>query len=156
MNKIKKINSSTASGSYVLKNALLGAVIGGAVSAFQNAGKVKKGDMTKDEAIKDCIKEAGTMGVSTGTASAVVNPLPLGPIGSALGFVAVASGTKYMLNKAFPAPQPEIPVVEEITEEKKAEEEKVEDKIKPAAKKTTKKKAAKSSPKSKATEKTEE
>ncbi len=143
MKKSKHLNGPASPGGYILKNVLLGAAVGGAITAFKNAGKVNNGEMSKDEALKDSLREAGTFGASTGTAAAVVTPLPLGPVSSALGYVAVASGTKYMLNQVIPAQKKPNPLEVRETpskKEAKTEQPSKKDKSKPAAKAATKSK----------------
>lgn len=160
MNRNKQVSPSSAPGGFVLRNALLGAFLGGTITAFKNIGKVKNGEMTKEDAVKDSLIEAGTFGVSTGTASAVVAPLPLGPVTSALGFVAVASGTKYMLNKVVPGVEETSPALEEVSVEEapskaKAKKIKVE-KSESATKPKKTKKTPKKTKDTQTTEKTEE
>lgn len=142
MKKSKHLNGPASPAGYILKNVLLGAAVGGAITAFKNAGKVNNGEMSKDEALKDSLREAGTLGASTGTAAAVVRPLPLGPVSSALGYVAVASGTKYMLNQIFPAKEkPALVEVKENPSKNTAKSEQgSKEENKPAAKAATKSK----------------
>jgi hypothetical protein len=78
-----------------------GAIVGGAVAAARDIDKVKQGDMTRDEAVKDVLKESGTTGLATATATAVVSSLGLTGVLSLAGLVAVAVGTKRLADKAL-------------------------------------------------------
>lgn len=131
--------------STVFNYAVSGAVVGGTAAAALSIRKVKKGIMTKEDAVKTVAREAGTAGAATGTAAAVVGGLGLGGLLSLVGMALVATGTKYMLDQAF-APEPkvcEVPVAvkQEKPVKKKAPAKKVAAK-KTAAKKTSVKKKA--------------
>ncbi len=78
-----------------------GALVGGAVSAARNIGKVQKEEVSREDAIRDIIREAGTTGLSTATGTAVVSALGLGGIFSLVGLVGVAVGTKYLTDKVL-------------------------------------------------------
>ncbi|MDK2954597.1 MAG: hypothetical protein PWQ57_93 [Desulfovibrionales bacterium] len=78
-----------------------GAIVGGAVAAARDIDKVKKGDMTREEAVKDVLKESGTTGLATAAATAVVSSLGLTGVLSLAGLVAVAVGTKRLADKAL-------------------------------------------------------
>ena len=107
----------------------VGAVVGGSVAAARNIGKVHHDEMTRQEAVVDTIKEAGTTGVSTAAGAAVVSAAGLTGALSLVGMIGVAVGVKYLADKAL-APKHAYAAVED--EETKA--------AKPAAKKKTAKK----------------
>ncbi len=77
-----------------------GAIVGGAVAAARNIDRVKQGRLTREEAVKDVIKESGTTGISTAMATAVVSAVGLTGILSLVGFVSVAVGAKYLADRA--------------------------------------------------------
>jgi hypothetical protein len=78
-----------------------GALVGGVAAAARNLGKVKKNEMTQEDAIKDSLKEAGTTGLSTAAATAVVGALGLTGVLSIAGLIGVAVGVKYVADKAL-------------------------------------------------------
>ncbi len=78
-----------------------GAIIGGTAAAARNINRVKQGQMTREEAVKDVIKETGTTGISTAMAMAAVSAVGVTGIFSLLGFVSVAVGAKYLADKAM-------------------------------------------------------
>lgn len=82
----------------MLGSALFGAIIGGTSAAAKAIRKVNNGEAGRDEAVMDVAREAGTTAVAAGTAGAVVGTLNIGPILSALGIIAVATGTKYAMD----------------------------------------------------------
>ncbi len=77
-----------------------GAVVGGTVAMAKNANQVRKGNLQKGQAVKAVLNESAGTGVATASAAAVIGISGLG--GSLLGligFVGVASGTKYLWDK---------------------------------------------------------
>lgn len=80
---------------------LLGAVAGSVDAAARDIRKVRKGEMSRKEAALDVAREAGTTGLATGAAVAVVGALGLGGVLSVLGVAAVATGAKYLLDSAL-------------------------------------------------------
>ena len=79
----------------------VGAVIGGTMAAARDYGKVRKEEMTREEAVRDVLKESGTTGLATATATAVVSVLGLTGLLSLTGIVVVAAGTKHLADKAL-------------------------------------------------------
>jgi len=78
-----------------------GAIVGATVSAARNIGKVQKEQISREEAVKDIIREAGTTGLSTATGTAVVSALGLGGLFSLAGLIGVTVGTKYLVDKTL-------------------------------------------------------
>lgn len=114
-----------------------GALVGGVAAVARNLSKVKKNEMTQEDALKDALKEAGTTGLSTAAATAVVGALGLTGVLSVAGLIGVAIGVKYVADKALdkkPACCVENPA--------KALEAKAESKTSAKAGKTATKKAA--------------
>lgn len=77
-----------------------GAIVGGSIAAARNIAKVEKQEMTREEAVRDVLKESGTTGLSTAMATAVVSAAGLTGILSLVGLVSVAVGAKYLADKA--------------------------------------------------------
>lgn len=96
-----------AGGVAVLGSVVFGAVVGGAVAAAQSIPKVRAGQMDRRAAAMTVAREAGTTGAATGAAVAVVGALGLGGFLSLAGVVAVATGTKYLLDAAL-RPMPAV------------------------------------------------
>lgn len=84
-----------------LAMGVVGAVIGGFVASARNYDKVKYGEMSKDEAVKDVIRESGTTGVSTAAGTAVMSALGTSGLISLAGMVFVAAGTKRVLDNVI-------------------------------------------------------
>jgi len=78
-----------------------GAIIGGTAAAARNIDRVRQGQMTREDAVRDVIKETGTTGISTAMATAAVSAVGVTGIFSLLGFVSVAVGAKYLADKAM-------------------------------------------------------
>ena len=81
----------------------VGMLVGGAVSAARNYGKVQKREMTREDAVKGVLRESGTTGLATATAGAVVGVLGSTGLLSLAGVVLVAAGTKHLADKAIDA-----------------------------------------------------
>ncbi len=79
----------------------VGAIVGGTAAAARNISRVNKDEITRSEAVKDSLKEAGTTGVATATATAVVSSIGLTGTLSLVGLVAVAIGAKYATDKVL-------------------------------------------------------
>ncbi len=79
----------------------VGAIVGGTAAAARNISRVNKNEMTRSEAVTDSIKEAGTTGVATAAATAVVSSVGLTGTLSLVGLVAVAIGAKYAADKVL-------------------------------------------------------
>lgn len=77
-----------------------GAIVGGSIAAARNISRVQKEEMTREEAVRDVLKESGTTGLSTAMATAVVSATGLTGILSLTGLLFVAVGTKYLADKA--------------------------------------------------------
>lgn len=76
-----------------------GALVGGAVAAAKNYDKVKKNEITREAAVKDVIKESGTTGIATATATALVSAMGFTGIVSLAGMVLATAGTKHLADK---------------------------------------------------------
>ncbi|QTA86996.1 magnetosome protein MamC [Desulfonema magnum] len=93
-------NTRVATTSYVPHAALtmggVGAIVGGTGAAARNIRQVKSGEINRQEAMGNVIKEAAGAGVATATATAVVGSFGTNRgLLSLLGLVVVATGTKY-------------------------------------------------------------
>jgi hypothetical protein len=78
----------------------VGAIVGGTAAAAKNIRRVKEGEIKREEAVKDTIKEAAGAGLATATAAAVVGAVGATGLLSLLGVLAVATGTKYLWDAA--------------------------------------------------------
>ncbi len=78
-----------------------GAIVGGAVAAARSISKVQQGEISREQAVSDVLKESGSTGISTALATAAVSAVGLTGVISLLGFVSVAVGTKYLADKAL-------------------------------------------------------
>ncbi len=98
----------------------VGAVVGGTAAAARNISRVNKDEITRGEAVTDTLKEAGTTGVATATATAVVSSIGLTGTLSLVGLVAVAVGAKYaadkVLSSASAACTKAVPAAEPVAE----------------------------------------
>lgn len=81
-----------------------GAIVGGAVAAARNIGKVQQGEITREQAVRDVLKESGSTGISTAVATAAISAVGMTGLVSLLGFMTVAVGTKYLADKAMAGP----------------------------------------------------
>ncbi len=90
-----------------------GALVGGAVAAARNYDRVQKKDMTREAAVRDVIKESGTTGLATATATAVMGALGFTGLLSLAGIVFVAAGTKHLADKLLEgtSAKPTVPAV---------------------------------------------
>lgn len=79
----------------------VGAIVGGTAAAARNISRVNKNEITRNEAVTDSLKEAGTTGAATATATAVVSAIGLTGTISLVGLVAVAIGAKYAADKVL-------------------------------------------------------
>ncbi|WP_027179988.1 magnetosome protein MamC [Maridesulfovibrio bastinii] len=85
----------------VTASGTVGAVVGGTVAVAKDIKKVKDGSMTKKEAAGDVARESLGTGLSTAAGVAVIGAAGIGGVVGLLGIVGVASGTKYLWDKAF-------------------------------------------------------
>jgi uncharacterized protein (UPF0335 family) len=76
----------------------LGAVIGATAAAAKDIQRIGNDEMTRQDAVKDVIKEAAGTGLAVAAATAVVRATGARGLLSLLGIVAVATGTKYAWN----------------------------------------------------------
>jgi hypothetical protein len=99
--------STTRVTSFVPRAALamgtVGAVIGGTAAAAKNFRRVSEGEINREEAVKDTVKEAAGAGLATAAAGAVVGAMGATGFFAFLGVVAVATGTKYLWDSATTA-----------------------------------------------------
>jgi len=86
-----------------LATGAAGAIVGGSIAAARNIGKVRRREISREDAVRDVIKESGTTGISTAMATATVSAVGLTGMLSLLGFVTVAVGAKYLADKSFSA-----------------------------------------------------
>lgn len=86
---------------FVLAAAVAGAAIGGSLSAAKNFQKVKKEEMSREEAMHALLKEAGTCGFATAVGSAAVGLVGLRGAFALIGFIPVTIGAKYLADKAL-------------------------------------------------------
>ncbi len=113
----------------------VGAVVGCSAALARNYGKIKNNETTREEAVKDVLKETGTSGLATATATAVVGAVNMPVILSLASMVVVAATTKYLADSlvAGKCSAPEVEAAEAKAPAKKA----------PAKKATAKKTSAK-------------
>ncbi|PID73964.1 MAG: hypothetical protein CSB33_00875 [Desulfobacterales bacterium] len=76
-----------------------GAIIGGAVAAARNYGKMRNDEMTSEEAVKNVLRESGTTGIATATGAAVMGGLGLTGLLSLAGMVVVTAGAKHLTDR---------------------------------------------------------
>ncbi len=81
----------------------VGAIVGGSAAAAQNIARVKHKEVTREQAVKNSLKEAGTTGLATAVATAAVGAVGLTGALSLVGMVAVAIGAKYVVDRALSA-----------------------------------------------------
>lgn len=87
-------------GAATIGAVLVGTVAGSVDAAARDIRKIKNGEMSRRDAALDVAREAGTTGLATGAAVAVLGALGLGGVLSVLGVAAVATGAKYLLDSA--------------------------------------------------------
>lgn len=103
-----------------------GALVGGAVAAAKNYDKVQKKEITREEAVKDVIRETGTTGLATATATALVGAMGFTGLLSLAGMVLVTAGTKHLTDRIIDSKSgrqtslPAAPAQAEAASEKKA------------------------------------
>jgi len=78
----------------------VGAIIGGTAAAAKNIRRVKDGEIHREEAVRDTIKEAAGAGLATAAATALVGVFGATGLLSLVGIIAVATGTKYVWDAA--------------------------------------------------------
>jgi hypothetical protein len=78
----------------------IGAVIGATGAAARNIRQVKEAKMTREEAVRDALKESAGTGLATATATAVVGLAGAGGLFSLAGMLVVATGSKYLFDAA--------------------------------------------------------
>ncbi len=78
-----------------------GALVGGAVAAARNYDKVQKKEITREAAVKDVIRETGTTGLATATATALVGAMGFTGLLSLAGMVLVTAGAKHMADRVI-------------------------------------------------------
>ena len=134
----------------VLGTAVFGAIVGGTAAAAKGIRQIRNDEAGKEEIMINVAKEAGSTAVAAGTAGAIVGALRIGPVLSAMGIVAIATGTKYALDSVLEpacaggstAPKKHAPLIMDTpaakeTEGKPAAKKKADSKKTAAAKKTT-------------------
>lgn len=83
----------------------VGAIIGGSASAARNLRKVREGELGKEEAIRDIVRDAAGSGLATGVATAAVGVIGGTGILSILGLLTIATGAKYIWDGAAKKPE---------------------------------------------------
>lgn len=78
----------------------VGAIIGGTAAAAKNIRRVKDAEISREEAVKNTLKEAAGTGLATAGATAVVGAVGATGFLSLLGVVTVATGAKYLWDAA--------------------------------------------------------
>lgn len=79
----------------------VGAIVGGAVAAARNYDLVQKKERSREAAVKDVLRETGTTGLATATATALVSALGFSGLLSLAGIVVVTAGAKHLADKAL-------------------------------------------------------
>ena len=78
----------------------VGAIIGGTTAAARNIKRVKEGEIQREEAVRESLKEAAGTGLAATAATALVGAVsPSGWVSLAFAVVA-ATGTKYLWDSA--------------------------------------------------------
>lgn len=75
-----------------------GFLVGSTYAAAQNLQKVKNGEMEKNEAITDTLKEGGKTGIATGGAALLTGMLGFSSLLGAATFMVAGCGIKYWLD----------------------------------------------------------
>ena len=117
----------------VLAMGAVGAIVGGTASAARNIARVKNDEISKEDAVKDSLKEAGTTGLATAVAAAAVSAVGLTGALSLAGMVVAAIGAKYVADKALSGKPSVRPKKETSVAEAEAEEKPVKKTAKKAA-----------------------
>lgn len=74
----------------------VGAVIGGTVAAAKNIRRVNNGEIKREEAVKNTIKEAAGTGLASAAATGLITATGATGLLSLAGIVAIATGSKYL------------------------------------------------------------
>ena len=90
----------------VLAMGGVGAIVGGTAAAARNIRRVKDARITREDAIKDTLREAAGAGLATATATVVVRAVGATGLLSLVGILAAATGAKYFWDAATAAPKP--------------------------------------------------
>ena len=85
------------------------AIIGGSSALAKNIRKVKQEEITREEAVKDTLREAAGAGLATAAGAAAVGAVGASGWFSLLGFFTAATGVKYLLNSATAQEAPAAP-----------------------------------------------
>jgi hypothetical protein len=83
-----------------LVTGVAGAMVGGISEAAKGIRHVKKGEITREQAVRNTFKEAAGAGVATATATVVVGALGATGILGLMALFATATGVKYAWNTA--------------------------------------------------------
>ncbi len=78
----------------------VGAIIGGAAAAARNIRRMKEEHITRQEAVRDTLKEAAGVGLASTVATAVVGAVGASGVWAVFGAAAAAAGTKYLWDAA--------------------------------------------------------
>ena len=86
---------------HIYGHAVSGAVAVGVLSGISNARKVKEENLSKQEAIRDTLKDSMVGGIATATAISVANNLgdPQKSIFQTLGSLVIGAGAVYAIEK---------------------------------------------------------
>lgn len=95
-NTPKPMYAATAFGGF-----LAGAVTGATLSTVRAVKKIKKGEMTPNEAGKEILKESGSLGISTSVGVTATAFLGIGGILSIASVALITAGTKYALDSVL-------------------------------------------------------
>ena len=96
----KKITVAHIVPQAALTMAGVGAVIGGTAAMAENIRLVKQADIKREDAIKNTIRETVGTGIAAAAATVFVGSLRANGLFSILGFIAVATGAKYVWDGA--------------------------------------------------------
>ena len=94
----KHVHRPTVTAGAAFNAGLLGALVGGVAEAAGSAAQVRAGTITRQQAVTNVAREAGTTGLATGGAVAVAGSLGLTGFASLAGIILVATGAKYALD----------------------------------------------------------
>ncbi len=78
-------------------------MIGATAATAKNIQRVSNEEITRQEAVKDVLKEAAGTGLATAAAAAAVHATGARGLLSLVGVLAVATGAKYVWNSAIGA-----------------------------------------------------
>jgi len=79
----------------------VGAVIGGSMAVSRNMVRVRDKEITREDAVRDVLRESGSTGISTAMGTAAVSAAGLTGVLSLAGFVVVAAGARYLADRAM-------------------------------------------------------